>query len=143
GDGLALAPGFIDMHSHADLTLPAFPRARNSVEQGVTTEVVGNCGFTAAPVVAGREEELRRHLLGVGPHLDYAWRGFGEYLEALEQRGPAVNVVPLVGHGTLRLGAVGMEDRPARPDGEGTMAELLRRALGGGAGGMSGGLGCS
>ena len=48
--GLVLAPGFIDLHSHADMTLPAFPGARNSIAQGVTTEVVGNCGFSPAPV---------------------------------------------------------------------------------------------
>src|SRR5579859_3358350 len=54
-DGLALAPGFIDMHSHADHTLPAFPRATNSIAQGVTTEVVGLCGFSVAPVAPDRE----------------------------------------------------------------------------------------
>ena len=139
-DGIALAPGFIDMHSHADLTLPAFPRARNSVQQGVTTEVVGNCGFSAAPVVPERAEELRRYVHGFGPHLDWSWQSFGDYLRVLGARRPEVNVVALVGHSALRMGAMGMEDRPPRPDEQARMADLLRQALRDGAWGMSTGL---
>ncbi len=140
GGGLALAPGFIDMHSHADLTLPAFPQARNSIQQGVTTEVVGNCGFSAAPVVEEQAEELRRYVHGFGPYLDWTWATFGEYLDTLDRRQPAVNVVALVGHSALRIAAVGMEDRPARPVEFERMANLLRQSLEGGAWGMSSGL---
>src|SRR5919108_3066478 len=66
--GLALAPGFIDLHSHADHTLPAFPRASNSISQGVTTELVGLCGFSVAPVAedAGRSEQLKELASGFG-----------------------------------------------------------------------------
>src|SRR5437762_3936759 len=79
-DGLALAPGFIDMHSHADHTLPAFPRATNSIAQGATTEVVGLCGFSVAPVSTDpqRAEQLHDLAHGVGPDLDWSWRTFGE-----------------------------------------------------------------
>jgi N-acyl-D-amino-acid deacylase len=140
GDGLALAPGFIDMHSHADLTLPAFPEARNSIQQGVTTEVVGNCGFSPAPVVAERADELRRYVHGFGPHLDWSWESFGEFLDVLDRRQTAVNVVALVGHSALRLAAMGMEDRAARPDELARMSDLLRQALADGAWGMSSGL---
>ncbi len=139
-DGLALAPGFIDMHSHADLTLPAFPQARNSVQQGVTTEVVGNCGFSAAPVVEERAEELRRFVHGLGPYLDWSWRSFGDYLDTLDQRQPANNIVALVGHSALRLAVLGLDNRPARADELERMAGLLRQALAEGAWGMSSGL---
>ena len=140
GDGLALAPGFIDLHSHADMTLPAFPQARNSVQQGVTTEVVGNCGFSPAPVVREHAAELRRLVEGFGPDLDWSWRTFGEYLDILDRCRPPVNVVALVGHGALRLAATGFEDRTARPDEIDVMASLLRQALAEGAWGLSTGL---
>src|SRR5690242_3517158 len=128
------------MHSHADLTLPAFPLARNSVQQGVTTQVVGNCGFTAAPVISERSEELRRYVHGFGPYLNWQWRSFGDFLAVLDSRYPAVNVVALVGHSALRLAAMGMEDRPARQDELDRMGDLLRQALEEGAWGMSSGL---
>ena len=140
GDGLALAPGFIDLHSHADLTLPAFPQARNSIQQGVTTEVVGNCGFSAAPVVEAHAPELRRFVSGLGPHLDWSWTTFGEYVDALDRCRPMVNVVPLVGHGALRLAAMSFEDRRPSPDELDVMRGLLRQSLAEGAWGLSSGL---
>src|SRR5437763_6730519 len=92
-DGLALAPGFIDMHSHADHTLPAFPRATNSIAQGVTTEVVGLCGFSPAPVSADppRRAQLQDLARGIGPHLDWTWDSFDDYLAAFARAAPAVN----------------------------------------------------
>ncbi len=67
-------PGFIDLHSHADFTLPAFPGAINSLTQGVTTEVIGNCGFSPAPVspVAEQANELRLLTRRIGPELDWS-----------------------------------------------------------------------
>jgi N-acyl-D-aspartate/D-glutamate deacylase len=140
--GLVLAPGFIDMHSHSDLTLPSFPTAPNSVTRGVTSEVVGNCGFSAAPVSAdpGLAAQLRDFVHGFGPDLDWSWSDFGSYLRRLDSVRPAVNVIPLVGHGALRIAVMGMEDR------EGSEAELdamgteLAKALEAGAWGMSSGL---
>src|SRR6185312_7048733 len=84
-DGLVLAPGFIDMHSHADFTLPSYPAAINSLAQGVTTEVIGNCGYSPAPLSSD---------------------------PALAAQ-PAVNVIALVGHGMVRLSVVGPAARPA------------------------------
>ena len=112
--GLALAPGFVDLHTRFDLTLPAFPEAPNSVTQGATTEVVGNCGFSPAPVGLdqARAEELRAFVGGLGPDLDWSWRSFGSFLDRLEAVRPAVNLVPLVGYGALRIAAMGMDDRP-------------------------------
>ena len=115
--GLVVAPGFIDMHSHADHTLPTFPRATNSISQGVTTEVVGLCGFSVAPVAANpaRAEQLRELARGFGPYLEWNWHTYADYLTQLEAASPAVNVVPLVGHHALRILAMGLDDRHPTP----------------------------
>jgi N-acyl-D-amino-acid deacylase len=140
--GLALAPGFIDMHSHADHTLPAFPAAPNSISQGVTTEVVGLCGFSPAPVSAepGRAEQLRDLARGVGPDLDWRWSDFASFLDRFDSARPSTNVAPLVGHGALRIAAMGMDDRAPTPSELAVMRSELRAALDAGAWGMSTGL---
>ena len=88
--GLALAPGFIDLHSHADHTLPAFPAAPNNISQGVTTELVGLCGFSPAPVspIPERAAQLRELGRGIGPGLDWSWSDFASFLDRLEASGP-------------------------------------------------------
>ena len=141
-DGLVLAPGFIDLHSHADCTLPAYPGAINSISQGVTTEVVGNCGYTPAPVspVAELANELHLQTQAIGPDLDWSWSSFGSYLDRLDAARPAHNVVPLAGFGALRIAAMGMADRPATPDEVAHMRAGLAEALDAGAWGMSTGL---
>lgn len=141
-DGLVLAPGFIDLHSHADLTLPAFPAAINSLSQGVTTEVVGNCGFSPAPVsqAADRARLLREYAGGLGPDLDWTWSTFGTFLDRLDGIQPAVNVAPLVGHGALRIAAMGMADRAPSGSELDLMRAALRDSLASGAWGMSTGL---
>ena len=141
-DGLVVAPGFIDMHSHADFTLPSYPGALNSVSQGVTTEVVGNCGYSPAPLAADarRADDQRAACHGLGPNLDWNWRSFDDFLVQLQSARPAVNCVPLVGHGMLRLAVVGAADREAT-DGElAAMRALAADALSAGAWGMSTGL---
>lgn len=141
-DGLVLAPGFIDLHSHADCTLPAFPGAINSISQGVTTEVVGNCGYSPAPVsdVPELAMELARQTAAIGPDLDWSWSSFGSYLDRLDAVRPAHNVIPLVGHGALRIAAFGMADRPASLAEIARMRQGLAEALDAGAWGMSTGL---
>jgi N-acyl-D-amino-acid deacylase len=141
-DGLALAPGFIDLHSHADFTLPAYPDAINSLSQGVTSEVAGNCGYSPAPLSLDAEfaKEWPETTAGIGPDLDWAWRTFGEYLSALDRARPAVNALPLVGFGALRVSAMGMADRPATVVERTLMRERLADALAAGAWGMSTGL---
>jgi N-acyl-D-amino-acid deacylase len=140
--GLVLAPGFIDMHSHADFTLPSYPAAINSLAQGVTTEVIGNCGYSPAPLAAdpALAAEQRAECHGLGPDLDWAWRSFGEYLARLDAAQPAVNVIPLVGHGMLRLAVVGAEERAATPAELDGMRTAAAMALAEGAWGMSTGL---
>ncbi len=141
-NGLALAPGFIDMHSHADHTLPAFPDAPNSISQGVTTEVIGLCGFSPAPVSASPERAalLRELGRGIGPDLDWQWTSFGSFLDRLDAARPATNVAPLVGHGALRIAAMGMEDRAPSSSELAVMRAELAAALAAGAFGMSSGL---
>ena len=77
-DGLALAPGFIDLHSHADFTLPAYPDAINSLSQGVTSEVIGNCGYAPAPLSDDPEfaREWPEVTRGLGADLAWSWRTF-------------------------------------------------------------------
>jgi N-acyl-D-amino-acid deacylase len=141
-DGLAVAPGFIDMHSHADFTLPAYPGAINSLSQGVTTEVVGNCGYSPAPLAedAGLRAGQRAAGLALGPDLDWDWPSVGDFVRRLDEARPAVNVIVLVGHGTLRLGVVGGDDRPASDVELARMRGQLQEALDAGAFGMSTGL---
>src|SRR5215207_1138966 len=140
--GLALAPGFIDLHSHADHTLTAFPATPNSISQGVTTEVIGLCGFSPAPVSPDpeRAEHLRELVRGLGPDLDWSWNGFGSFLDRLDAARPATNVAALVGHGALRIAAMGMDDRAPSPSELAHMRAELMQALAAGAWGMSTGL---
>ena len=98
--GLVVAPGFIDIHTHSDFTLLVDGSADSQVCQGVTTEVIGQCGFSAAPMAAGADAS---HLIGhveAGVALD--WRSFGQYLDRLQAARPALNVAAFVGHGALR-----------------------------------------
>ncbi|MGI9147289.1 MAG: N-acyl-D-amino-acid deacylase family protein [Chloroflexota bacterium] len=138
--GLALAPGFIDLHSHADFTLPVYSTATNSIAQGVTTEVVGLCGFSPAPLSEQPAFAQQWQAYSFGQHLSWDWRTFGEFLDQLDAAGPAVNVVPLVGHGALRVAALGLDDRPASLSELETIRAALAEALSAGAWGMSTGL---
>jgi N-acyl-D-aspartate/D-glutamate deacylase len=136
--GLFVTPGFVDVHSHSDYTLLVDPRARSAVHQGVTLEVVGNCGFGCFPI---RDPELaRKAIYGYSPDVPLDWSTAGEYFERLESARPAVNVVSLVPNGQLRLSTVGLADRPADSAESEAMADLLRESLGEGAWGYSTGL---
>lgn len=135
--GCVVAPGFIDMHSHSDFTLLANPRAESKVRQGVTTEVIGNCGGSAAPAMGLVEESISENSRQYD--LDLNWRTFDEYLCRL-QEGVAVNIVALVGHGTVRQCVMDLEDRsPTRIELE-EMKDLVDDAMAHGAFGLSSGL---
>jgi N-acyl-D-amino-acid deacylase len=139
--GCAVAPGFIDPHTHSDLPLLLNPEAHSKIRQGVTTEVIGNCGSSPAPVVGPHAADIRARS-GGGPQVqpDWSWRTFGEYLDRLRAERPSVNVVPLAGHVTLRIAAMGFAYRPPAPEELARMRELLEEALAAGAFGMSSGL---
>lgn len=138
--GLATAPGFIDMHSHADFTMPSYPEALNSLSQGVTTEVVGNCGSSPAPLAPPGTAERNAWISSraVGGGLSWEWNDFSEYLEALGH--PSVNAAPLVGHGAIRSAVFGIENRPPTESELATMKRLVADALDAGAWGLSSGL---
>jgi N-acyl-D-amino-acid deacylase len=138
--GRVLAPGFIDMHSHSDWRLWGNRRAESKIRQGVTTEVVGNCGFSPAPVATEFLDEMRAFALYVPRGMDFSWRSVGEYLRAFDRDGTALNVVQLVGHGTLRVAAMGFARRPPTSGELTTMQRLLAEAMQEGAWGLSTGL---
>ncbi len=133
-----IAPGFIDIHSHADHFLLVDPSAASKLMQGVTTDVIGNCGYSAAPLTAAMRERRERGLKRYG--LKPSWRGFGEYLEALDEARPAVNVAALAGHGTLRSFAGVPPDRAALARERSSLAKCVSEALSAGAFGLSSGL---
>ena len=144
-DGLTVAPGFIDIHSHSDFTILINPRAESKIRQGITTEVTGNCGLTAAPLSEPHRRELLDYLLttlGISGSeaLDWGWTSFGEYLDRLRGRPLGVNLVPLVGHATLRIAVMGATNRPPTEEEMVAMEGLLDRCLCEGAFGMSTGL---
>ena len=111
-DGLVVAPGFFDFHSHADFTIPNYPDPVNSISQGVTTEVMGNCGFSPAPVSLdpARAAAFKASSVGIGPDLDWRWSDFHSFLDVVDEVEPPVNCVPLVGHNAVRSAVMGYED---------------------------------
>ncbi len=140
--GLVVCPGFLDMHSHSDLIIFAQPEASAKVLQGVTTEVLGQDGQSVAPIKDEHKADWRRHLSGLlGDYgVEWTWNSFDEYLSALEKARPTTNLVSLVPHGSLRLWAVGMDNRRATSGEMDVMKSLLRESLEAGAAGMSTGL---
>jgi len=138
--GKVVAPGFIDMHSHSDWSLWANRRAESKIRQGVTTEVVGNCGFSPAPVATDYLDDMRGFAIARPRALDFRWRSVEEYLDALDADGTALNVVQLIGHGALRIAAMGLARRPPSAAELHTMQELLAAGMEAGAWGLSTGL---
>jgi N-acyl-D-amino-acid deacylase len=136
--GLVVAPGFIDIKTHSDFTLPHTPRAESKVFQGVTTEVVGHCGFSLAPALPGRGPLLQEYLAGFAPWIEIRETSFAEYMDHFPAT--AVNTVMQVGHNTLRLMTTGMDDRAPSPDEMTLMARLLEEGMRAGALGLSSGL---
>ena len=138
--GHAVAPGFIDMHSHADFVLPGLPTADSKVHQGFTLVVVGNCGASPAPLTPARRQDIIDATGLAVPPLAWDWTTFRSYLDVLTRQRVSINVAPLVGHGTVRLLVVGPDD--ARPTAEQhrAMAAEVRRAVDEGAVGVSTGL---
>jgi N-acyl-D-amino-acid deacylase len=136
--GMAVAPGFIDIKTHSDFTLPINPKAESKVRQGVTTEIIGHCGFSVAPALPGKVELLRDYLSPSAPWLPFRETTFADYLASFPAT--AVNAGMLVGHNTLRLMVVGMAERAPHPDELAHMIALLEEALDAGALGLSSGL---
>lgn len=140
--GLVLAPGFIDMHAHSDLSLLVEPDHLAKVSQGVTTEVLGQDGLSYAPVDDATLEQTRTAITGWNgdpPGFDWNWRGVGEYLDRLDE-GIAVNACYLVPHGSVRMLAVGWANRPPTAAELDRQRDLVATGMREGAVGMSSGL---
>ena len=136
--GLLVTPGFIDIHSHSDYTLLVDPRALSQISQGVTLEVIGNCGWGCQPISnAALSQEI---IYGFDKSVDLSWRTTDDYLNRLAESKPAVNVATLVPNGQLRMATVGVADRPATTDEQSRMSTLLAEGLEAGAFGYSTGL---
>ncbi len=136
--GLAVAPGFIDIKTHSDFTLPINPKAESKVRQGVTTEIIGHCGFSVAPALPGKVELLRDYLSPSAPWLPFRETTFPNYLDTFPAT--SVNAGMLVGHNTLRLMVMGMANRAPTDAEMKQMIALLEDGLSAGALGMSSGL---
>ncbi len=137
-EGKYVAPGFIDMHSHSDSNLVVNPEAHSKIRQGVTTEVIGQCGHSAAPLMGEARERAEEQAERWGLEID--WETMGDYMDRLQREGVSVNVVPLVGHGNLRRIVMGYENREPTEDEMEQMVDLLEEGMEAGAFGMSSGL---
>jgi len=139
-NGMILAPGFIDLHSHSDLGLILSPFEPNKISQGVTTEVGGNCGFSLFPVTPEGRPAVQQLMRAYGAEMEIPWSDGRGYYAALKQRGFGVNYLPLVGHGLLRLNAMGASAAEVSTTQLKAMENLLTAELEAGAWGFSTGL---
>ena len=139
--GLVVAPGFIDIHTHSDLTLLADGRGMSKVCQGVTTEVCGNCGYSPFPIPADRRPLLQGILSSIyGDAVEWTWTDLAGYRARATAQGIGINLAPLVGHSAIRGSVVGFEDRPAASEELHRMGRVLQETLEQGAFGFSTGL---
>ena len=137
--GMALAPGFIDIHSHADLSLLVNPNAESRIRQGVTLEIVGQDGNSVGPMSdAGFRGTRERYRDAYGVDIDF--RDLGGFLDCLDRTPATVNLATMIGHGTIRGLVVGGGDRRATEDEIQRMRALIGEALDQGAVGFSSGL---
>ncbi len=144
--GRTVAPGFIDLHSHSDLcaTLPfarQAPLFEGRVRQGITTELLGNCGIGCVPLFERTRRDLERVCGFIAPEeVPWCWGSFSSYLDHLETQGCVPNLASLVAHGPLRLAAMGARSGRPTPEEQETMNRLARQAVDEGAFGVSFGL---
>jgi len=140
--GRFVAPGFIDIHTHSDLSILVNRRAESAVRQGVTTQLIGNCGMSPAPVEAAHLSEMRRQWgpISEQPEITWDWHSFEQYLDALQDVGLGINIASLVGHGAVRIAAMGFDERAPTSSELIRMKELVAEAMQAGAFGMSTGL---
>jgi N-acyl-D-amino-acid deacylase len=142
--GLIVSPGFIDMHSHSDTALPFDNRLESTLRQGITTSVIGSCGFSLAPVNEERIDIIKKEFDIFSPPgvtFDITWRSFEEYLAELERSEISSNVIPLVGYGAIRIaGGPSYENRAPSNEEYHEMRRYTSEAMKAGVFGMSTGL---
>ena len=141
-DGHFVAPGFIDVHTHSDLSILVNRRAESAVRQGATTHIIGNCGMSPAPVDEDHLTDMRHYWGRISdqPEVTWEWRTFDQYLQTLGSGGLAINVGSLAGHAALRMAVMGLDDRQPTPAELARMQKLLAEAMEAGAFGLSTGL---
>ncbi|KWT90516.1 N-acyl-D-amino-acid deacylase family protein [Candidatus Magnetominusculus xianensis] len=137
-DGLIASPGFIDVHSHSEFSLTSHPEADSKLLQGVTTEINGNCGFSAAPIYNEARQNLEKEFLL--HKVQKRWQTFKEYNKVLSEAKPAINFSTLTGHGNIRASVLGYKNQAAEGADIANMAALLRESVTHGSIGMSTGL---
>lgn len=144
--GKIVAPGFIDVHTHSDFSIIFDGSATSRLYDGVTSDVIGNCGIGGAPVNDETRDLLRSYLVtriaGSVPVADLGlkWNSFGEYLEFLDRCPKGINIIPLLSHGAVRIDAMGFSDsKPSRSELE-RMKRSIRESMEAGACGFSSGL---
>lgn len=141
GKGLVLSPGFIDSHTHSDFNPLVYPDLPNKITQGVTSEVVGNCGMSAAPVLGEQEKHICEVWSREGVDIKKpSWKTFEEYKKTILKKGLRTNFSALIGHGNLRAAVMGYSPQPATPSEILKMKALLRESMDEGAAGISFGL---
>ena len=133
-EGLAVAPGFIDVHTHLDffLTSPRHPQVMERwIRQGVTTIVAGNCGFSPAPIFSEAQDTVRTYWNFAFPSdgLTFQWASMAEYFDYMKRSGLAYNVAVLTGHNVLRINLMGMRERAPSADEMSEMKKMLRRRM--------------
>lgn len=139
GSGLSLSPGFVDMHGHSDFFLMILPSAEGKIKQGVTTEVGGNCGYSAAPLRGDvKEDRVESHKELY--ELDVTWDDFHGFLEAMEKAKPAINYAGQVGFNTVRASAGCQGKTHPTSEEMAAMKDMVRESMEAGALGMSMGL---
>ena len=141
--GLVVSPGFIDMHNHADFTILAFPNAECYIMQGVTTSLVGNCGFSMAPINPDRLNLVKGYLssfLRKDYNYEWDWKTSKEYFEKVRKNSTAINLAYLVGQGTLRIAVKGFDRTEVSKEEMKKMKTILKQELEEGAFGLSTGL---
>ena len=137
-EGMIVTPGFIDVHTHSDVTILVNPKAESAVRQGVTTQVFPNCGHGTAPAVGEALKDVESQLAPYG--LNVSWRTVGEYFAHVEQQKPSINVVPMVAHGTVRIAVLGYEKRKPTSTELLQMQDHVEEAMKSGARGLCSGL---
>lgn len=138
--GKYVTPGFIDIHTHSDIGILLDPTCECAVRQGVTTHVIGNCGDSPAPVSDKHRDLAERRFAYYAKGQRWKWSTFKEYLSFVETQGVGINIAALVGHGSVRMAAMGFEERPPTPAEMREMKGYVAEAMRAGAFGMSTGL---
>ncbi|MBA1334960.1 MAG: N-acyl-D-amino-acid deacylase [Firmicutes bacterium] len=144
-EGLVVSPGFIDMHTHSDLSILYDSHTNSKIYDGVTTEVVGNCGIGVAPVNPEKKQllidYLGTRLIGSLPvKIDFYWGTFKEYLDYVNSHAPTVNVAPLVAQGAVRIAEMGFAKEKGTAEQVKNMQAMVSQAMAEGALGLSSGL---